>query len=104
MEKAGGWVVRLNDHGDTSTQTRSRTINWEPQSAYRTSDGGTQSPLLGLGHEFGHAAGFIRDPEAVNTRVSISHGTFTTLEEEHVIFGLEKNLAEQFGESIRSDH
>jgi len=43
--------VTGNTSDDDHYKDATRTVTWDPHSALRTSDGGRQSPALGLGHE-----------------------------------------------------
>ncbi len=93
--------LRVNRHGDDSFDPASDTINWDPHSALATSDGGRQSPALGLGHELDHAtvAAWLR-------RRGEAHDdpAFDNAEERRVIRGSEAHAARSLGEDPRRDH
>lgn len=93
--------VKTNTMHNDSYNPATRTINWDPRSALRTTEGGTQSPALGLGHEFGHAAA----PRWL-TRIlsSIPAGGYTNLEEWRVIRLWEVGAATRLGEDVRYSH
>ncbi len=50
------YTLRIVHHDGDAYEDATRTIDWDPHSALRTSRGGRQSPALGLGHELDHAA------------------------------------------------
>lgn len=78
-----------------------RAIHWDPHSALRTSEGGRQSPALGLGHEVDHA---VHDGPGEWHRAQTFDARFDTAEERRVITGSERHAARSLGESIRHDH
>ncbi len=47
----------LNKTDDDSYDPKTHTVNWDPKSALKTTDGGKQSPATGLAHEIDHALG-----------------------------------------------
>jgi hypothetical protein len=89
--------ARNADYYDPST----RTIHWDPHSALRTSDGGRQSPALGLGHEADHAA---HDGPREWARANTPDRRYDTAEERRVITGSERHVAHTLGESTRTNH
>src|SRR5580692_1933373 len=58
--------LTLNRRNDDHFDPRTDTIAWDPYSALRTTNGGCQSPALGLGHEVAHAV----EPRALENRLS----------------------------------
>lgn len=93
--------LRTNSHDDDSYDAQTRTIHWDPYSALRTTQGGHQSPALGLGHEADHAT--------ANARV-LSDGWnhqlkyYDDAEERRVIRGSERHAAQTLGEATRHNH
>ena len=93
--------LRADAHNDDSYDAQTRTIHWDPYSALRTTQGGRQSPALGLGHEADHAT--------VNARV-LSDGWnrplkyYDDAEERRVIRGSETHAAHTLGEATRHNH
>src|SRR5579884_3387122 len=83
---------RDDDHFDPNTNT----IAWDPYSALRTTQGGTQSPALGLGHEIAHAV----EAPASEARLSArSLPRYDDAEERRVIRGSERHAARTLGEA-----
>jgi hypothetical protein len=93
--------LRINRHGDDSFDPSSDTINWDPHSALRTTEGGRQSPALGLGHELDHAT---VAPAVRERGDSIFDPAYDNAEERRVIRGSEAHAARSLGESVRYDH
>ena len=93
--------LRINSRNDDSYDSTTRTIHWDPNSALRTTQGGHQSPALGLGHEADHAT-------VSNARLidGWNHGSrrYDDAEERRVICGSEAHAARTLGESVRHDH
>lgn len=85
------------DYFDPATDT----IGWDPHSALRTSEGGRQSPALGLGHEIDHA---VESPAREAKLAARSSRAYDTAEERRVITGSERHAARILGESARRDH
>lgn len=79
----------------------SHTISWDPTSALRTTDGGRQSPALGLAHELDHAAEAARTYDRLQ---STEVAGYDTAEERRVIAGSERHAARTLHESVRRDH
>ena len=77
---------------------------YHPRSGLKTSDGGKQSPALGLLHELGHAQGDLTSPDTQRVRAKVSHSKFGNLEEKRVIEDIENPAAKKLGEGTRSDH
>lgn len=93
--------LRTNSHGDDSFDPGTDTINWDPHSALETSEGGRQSPALGLGHELDHATVASWRRERGEARYDPA---FDNAEERRVIRGSEAHAARTLGESPRRDH
>ena len=90
-----------NAHNDDEYDPNTHTIHWDPHSALQTSDGGRQSPALGLGHEIDHA---VEDPERAAHLADRLDGRYDNAEEKRVITGSERHAAKTLGESTRFDH
>lgn len=88
---------RDDDHFDPDTNT----ISWDPYSALRTRQGGTQSPALGLGHEIAHAVEAPAREAALSARAL---PLYDNAEERRVIRGSERHAAHTLGEAVRFDH
>ena len=88
---------RDDDHFDPNTNT----IAWDPYSALRTTQGGTQSPALGLGHEVAHAVEAPAREDALTMR---RLPRYDNAEERRVIRGSERHAALTLGEAVRYDH
>lgn len=91
----------IDHRGDDSYQPSTHTIRWDPRSALMTTDGGRQSPALGLGHELDHAA---EDARTYDGLQNVSDYAFDSLEERRVITGSERHAAHTLHESVRRDH
>lgn len=103
LERAKGRHYRLAiDHrNDDYFDPNTDTIGWDPYSALRTSDGGRQSPALGLGHEVDHAV----ESLACERRLAATPSRkYDNAEERRVITGSERHAAQTLGESVRYDH
>lgn len=98
---AGAIVIRKNSHDDDHFDPATRSIQWDPTSALRTTDGGRQSPALGLGHELVHADA---DPQTRERLAQTRSPKYDNAEERRVIRGAETHAARTLGESIRHDH
>ena len=94
-------VVSENSRDDDHFDPRTRTLTWDPYSALRTTDGGRQSPALGLGHELVHADA---DPQTRERLAAKRSPQYDNAEEKRVIRGAETHAARTLGESIRHDH
>ena len=91
--------IRIVHDGDDHFDPNDNSIQWDPNSALRTTDGGRQTPALGLGHEMDHAWGSDNGlPPAVDDT------QYKDTEERRVISGRERRAAGRFGESPRSNH
>lgn len=78
-------------------------VSWDPNSFLITTNGGLQSPTLGLGHELGHAA-LDFNPSLSRFLNSVSYGSYKNMNEYFVISALETPTAIFFGEGTRTDH
>ncbi|HEX8805731.1 MAG TPA: hypothetical protein VF741_02235, partial [Candidatus Aquilonibacter sp.] len=85
------------DHFDPSDDE----IAWDPYSALRPTNGGRQSPALGLGHEVDHA---VEDPCAESRLQDTADTRYDNAEERRVVTGSEAHAARMLGESVRHDH
>ena len=79
-----------------------KTIVWDSHSALETTDGGKQTPALGLGHEAEHALGDIEG--TMESTYPDPESPYDTAEEKRVIEGWETPAAKKAGEGTRSDH
>jgi hypothetical protein len=93
--------VRRARHGNDRFDPQTNTVYWDPHSALRTTQGGRQSPALGLIHELAHAAEQPRREAALEAR---SVAGYDNLEERRVIRGVERHAAGTLGEAVRCDH
>jgi hypothetical protein len=103
LEHAGGreYHLALNRRNDDYFDPTTDTIGWDPRSALRTTDGGRQSPALGLGHEIDHAVESRPCERRLSERPS---RRYDTIEERRVIEGSERHAAVTLGEGVRHDH
>lgn len=99
----GAQTYRLvvDKHGDDSYDPLARVIHWDPHSALQTTDGGRQSPALGLGHEIDHA---VEDPRKEMRLANRADLFYDNAEERRVIRGSESHAARTLGEDVRYDH
>lgn len=95
------FVIRKNSRDDDHFDPMTRTVTWDPYSALLTTDGGRQSPALGLGHELVHADA---DPQSRERLAATRSPQYDNAEEKRVIRGAETHAARKLGESIRHDH
>ena len=86
-----------NDHFDPNSDS----VFWDPTSALRTTNGGHQSPALGLAHEIDHA---VERRSTFSRLDNMRNGAYDNDEERRVIKGSERHAAATFGESIRTNH
>jgi len=93
--------LSLDSCNDDHFDPDSDTIAWDPHSALRTTEGGRQSPALGLGHEIDHAVESRTRERRLNERPSVR---YDTIEERRVITGSERRAATTLGEAVRHDH
>lgn len=103
LEHARGRHFRLtiNHRNDDHFDPNTNTIAWDPYSALRTTNGGKQSPALGLGHEIDHA---VEGSRIANRLRETPSRRYDTAEERRVITGSEAHAARTLGEAIRTDH
>lgn len=86
-----------DDHYSPDT----KTVVWDPNSALKTTNGGLQTPALGVLHEFGHADGDLNKKSESTT----PDGTpYDNKEEKRVIDNMETPSAKKLGEGTRTDH
>ena len=93
--------LRMNTRDDDSYDSQTRTIHWDPYSAMRTTQGGRQSPALGLGHEADHA---IENARALCDGWNHPLKAYDDAEERRVIRGSEAHAAHTLGEAVRHNH
>ena len=94
--------VFTNDAGVDQYNPLTREIDWDPHSALRClPGGGTQTPALGLGHEFGHANGPLWKVRKLSLTPDAEYGSG---EERRVILGIETPVARRLGEGTRANH
>jgi hypothetical protein len=94
-------TVRTNAVDNDSFNPMARTLNWDSNSGLLTSNGGVQTPALGLGHELAHAAA---PPGLVMRLQLVPAGAYGNLEEFRVINFWEAGAAAHLGEPARLDH
>ena len=93
-------VIQFLSGNIDNFEPNSNLINWDPNSALQCTDGGTQSPALGLGHEMAHA-----DAPWYSKYIGwVPWPSYDNLEERRVIQGPETNAAYTLGEGIRKNH
>lgn len=95
------YAIRKNADDDDHFDPRTNIVEWDPHSALRTTDGGRQSPALGLGHELVHAD---EDGRTRARLASTGSRAYDNAEERRVIRGAEAHAAKTLGEGQRYDH
>lgn len=93
--------LAINNRDDDHFDPNTNTIAWDPYSALRTTEGGTQTPALGLGHEVAHA---VEAPSREDTLTAHRLPRYDNAEERRVIRGSERHAAITLGEAVRYDH
>ena len=93
--------LTINDKNDDHFDPGDDDIAWDPYSALRTTNGGRQSPALGLGHEVDHA---VENPVTAQRLLNTPNVRYDNAEERRVITGSERHAARTLGESVRYDH
>jgi len=81
-----------------------KAIYWNPHSALSTTDGGSQSPAVGLDHEADHTIQNLRNPAAYATDIGRPDPAYDNKEERRVITGSELRNVTRLGEGVRHDH
>ena len=99
--KSGHFHLSLINDGNDRYDPATRTVYWDPNSALETTDGGHQTPALGLGHEMAHATG---NRHMTDELSGMADPQYDTREERRVILNYEDPAARQLGESTRHDH
>jgi len=95
------YKIVMNDKEDDSYNPWSHVIRWDPYSAMLTTNGGIQSPAMGLGHEMAHAD----FPEALAAALAAERDPrYRDREEWRVIVRIETPAAIRLGEGARRDH
>lgn len=95
------FYLTINHRNDDHFDPNNDTIAWDPYSALRIAQGGTQSPALGLGHEVAHA---VEAPSREDALTSHRLPLYDNAEERRVIRGSESHAAHTLGEAVRFDH
>jgi hypothetical protein len=98
---SGHFHLEIIHDGNDRYDPQTRTVYWDPKSALQTTDGGQQSPALGLGHEIAHATGNRRDTAVLS---NTTDGRYDNKEERRVIRNYESPAARELHESLRYDH
>ena len=93
--------LRINRRDDDHFDPNTNTIAWDPHSALRTTNGGRQSPALGLAHEVDHA---VESPGAYDRLSDRIDPRYDNAEERRVIRGSECVAARVLHEDDRFDH
>jgi hypothetical protein len=93
--------IAIDRSDDDSYDPSTHVIRWDPHSALLTTEGGRQSPALGLAHELDHAA----EPARIKSRLeNIGDRAYDSAEERRVIEGSEARIARTLHEARRYDH
>jgi hypothetical protein len=95
------YELTINHRNDDHFDPNDNEIAWDPYSALSTTNGGRQSPALGLGHEVDHA---VEDPRIADRLRDTPDPRYDDAEERRVITGSERHAARALGESVRYDH
>jgi hypothetical protein len=96
------YTVVLNNNGKDQYDGRTRTIDWDPHGALRTTSGGRFSPAVALGHEMSHASA---PPWFMGLLLNIPWpGQYDNLEELSVIKHRETPATKSLGEDSRRNH
>jgi hypothetical protein len=99
--KSGHYHLEIIHDGNDRYDPATRTVYWDPHSALQTTEGGHQTPALGLGHEMAHATGNRHDNAVLS---NTPDARYDTKEERRVILNYENPAARELGESTRSNH
>ena len=99
--KSGHYHLVIIHDGNDRYDPQTRTVYWDPRSALRTTEGGHQTPALGLGHEMAHATGNRHDTAVLS---NTPDRRYDNKEEGRVIRNYESPAARELGESARSNH
>ena len=99
--KSGHYHLEIIHDGNDRYDPATRTVYWDPHSALQTTEGGHQTPALGLGHEMAHATGNRHDNAVLS---GTPDARYDTKEERRVILNYENPAARELGESTRSNH
>ena len=84
------YTLRIVHDGADELDPNACAIDWDPTSARSTSEGGYQSPALGLGHELAHAA---ERPSRYDAHCAARLRAYDDAEERRVIRGAEAHAA-----------
>ena len=99
--KSGHFHLEIIHDGRDRYDPETRTVYWDPHSALQTTEGGHQTPALGLGHEMAHATGNRHDTAVLS---HTPDAQYEWKEERRVILNYENPAARELGESTRSNH
>ena len=114
--KVGGLIAELEGRREVITVKEgasltdfayspgTKTITYNPNSATKTTEGGSQSPALGFLHEADHALQSVKDPEKFRKDMTTPDPAYDSEEEKRVITGSEARAAGKLGEHTRKDH
>jgi hypothetical protein len=84
--KSGHYHLEIIHDGNDRYDPATRTVYWDPHSALQTTEGGHQTPALGLGHEMAHATGNRHDNAVLS---NTPDARYDTKEERRVILNYE---------------
>ena len=90
-----------NHRGDDHFDFENHAVTWDAHSALRTTNGGVQSPALGLGHELVHTSEARAKRDVLASTFDFA---YDNKEERRVIVGAETHAAHTLGEGTRHDH
>ena len=96
------FIVTNSKHDDQNRDglLGQNVVRWDPHSALKTTEGGRQSPALGLGHELDHALQRATNPN----QPRYPDPQYDNSEERRVITGSEASAARTLGDDRRYDH
>lgn len=116
---AGGMLAKLHasevtyyvteSSGNSSFNTKTKTISWDPTTAVLTNELHELSPTTILNHEVDHALQFDQNPDQQKKDGATPDPDYGNLEEKRVITGSEQTTAKKLGEIkegevTRKDH
>ncbi|MCU6846864.1 hypothetical protein, partial [Escherichia coli] len=94
---------RNRSHWSTSkTPSYTKSVSWQHHPTELNSK--SQSPALGLGHEFAHAQYYLLDKENFMALLSRTDKKYENKEEARVITIIESRAAKTLGECTRGAH
>ena len=113
---AGSIIKELNDRNeivtlkegkwkyDTYYDHKTKTLFWNPNYAFETTENGKQTTALGLVHEAGHAVGHLENEDEFLKGLITEDKQYDNKEEKRVIENIENPAAIKLGESTSSNH